>query len=90
MVVFLNSFLVCIAQYAKKQFLHSTVEVSKLDYSLTVLQKESPPAILCPQRESNSHYRFRRPMLYPLSYEGMCCGAGENRRDIPAYRQAGV
>jgi hypothetical protein len=30
----------------------------------------------CPRQDSNLRTRFRKPMLYPLSYEG---GAGETR-----------
>ena len=40
----------------------------------------------CPRQESNLRTRFRKPMLYPLSYEGRACAyccAGSQRNHFP-------
>ncbi len=38
--------------------------------SESVLQRRGQHLRLCPREDSNLRTRFRKPMLYPLSYEG--------------------
>ena len=45
-----------------------------------VCEHKAPPEKKRPRKDSNLRTRFRKPMLYPLSYGGESCRKGDPHR----------